>query len=191
MFATLLTLALVAAPALAAFNIETPQLTQCASAKLSWSGGNGPYNLVVVNSTAPCGDILADLGDHAGNSIHWTVDFPAGSTLMLSLEDKNEEEAWSGAIVVGKSSDVSCLKGAAAPSSSASKPASSAPAAPSIPSNPVQAAGAGVPGGAAASGDDDKNPGVAGALGATSGASVLRMNPVMALSAVFAAALML
>ncbi|KAJ7067035.1 hypothetical protein C8F01DRAFT_1120055 [Mycena amicta] len=182
MFATFLTLALVAVPALAAFSIDTPTLTQCGSALITWDETKGPYNLVVVNSTEPCGDILADLGDHAGNTIHWTVDFPAGSTLMLSLEDADQQEAWSQAIVVGKSDDASCLDNAAAASSTkATSTAADTDANPT-----VQAAGAAVT-------DDSSgdNTTVSGALGATSGASVLRMNPVMAISAVFAAALML
>ncbi|KAJ7707609.1 hypothetical protein B0H17DRAFT_523699 [Mycena rosella] len=56
MFATLLTLALFAAPALngvAALNINTPALVQCGSAQITWDASTGPYNLIVVDSAMP------------------------------------------------------------------------------------------------------------------------------------------
>ncbi|KAF7316776.1 hypothetical protein HMN09_00410700 [Mycena chlorophos] len=181
MLATLLSLALVAAPALASLSISSPEFFECGSAHITWDETKAPYNLVVVNSTDPCGEILADLGDHNVTSIHWTVDFPAGSTLLLSLEDADENEAWSSTITVGKGNTTSCLLADASSAAASATEKASTDADPTL-----QAAGSAV------TDDSSDNATVAGALGAASGAApVALMNPVMALTAVFAAALML
>jgi len=109
MFSTLLKLALLAAPVLADFAINSPQLTQCKDAKISWEGTKGPYNLIVVNSTDPCGDSVADLGDHDDTQITWKVALPGNYKVQLSLEDANGDEAWSSIIEVEHSDDTSCL----------------------------------------------------------------------------------
>ncbi|KAJ7158657.1 hypothetical protein C8R46DRAFT_1109814 [Mycena filopes] len=188
MFATLITLALFAAPALngvAAFDVNTPELVQCSSAPLSWAGTKGPYNLILVSPNDPCGDILADLGDHPDPSIHWVVDFPAGTHLMLSIEDANGDEGWSGNMTVAASSNTTCLNNAAAASSKSDS------AATGLGDATVQAAGAAVTGGGGSASSDD--PTAQGALGASSGsgASALHMSPIMALSALFVAAALL
>ncbi|EIN09775.1 hypothetical protein PUNSTDRAFT_125835 [Punctularia strigosozonata HHB-11173 SS5] len=110
----------------AEFTVSTPQLNQCGSAQITWSDGKGPYNLVVVPAEDPCGDILADLGDHSGASMTWkNINFAAGTKVMLSLEDDNEDEAWSGEITIGASDDASCLAVASSASGSASVASSS------------------------------------------------------------------
>lgn len=109
MFSTLLKLALLAAPALADFAISRPDFTQCKDATISWEKTNGPYNLIIVNATDPCGDSVADLGDHDGTKITWKVALPAGYKVQLSLEDADGEEAWSGDITVAESNDASCI----------------------------------------------------------------------------------
>ncbi|KAJ6576593.1 hypothetical protein DFH09DRAFT_1149804 [Mycena vulgaris] len=199
MFATFLTLALFAAPALngvAAFNIETPDLVQCGSAHISWDATKGPYNLIVVSPSDPCGAVLADLGDHDSNSITWKVDFPANKTLQFSLEDANGDEAWSGSMKVGPSTDVSCLDNAAAVSSKASTASSSKSTAAAVAT--VAAAGAAVTGGSSSSSngsdsgsDSDGTVGPLGAASGSNGASALHMNPLMAFCALFAVALVL
>jgi len=191
MFTTLLTLALVAVPALrvAAFDVGTPKFTQCGSSDLTWEAtkAGGPYNVVIVSSDAPCGDILADLGDHSGTSLKWNVTFPAGTKLQVSIEDSQEEEGWSGAIVVGKSDNAACLNNAVSVGGVSSVSPAAAAAV-----TPVQAAGSSVTDGNDGNDSTESDDGKpAGALGATSGSSVLRMNPVMAFGALFAAALML
>ncbi|KAJ7170765.1 hypothetical protein C8R43DRAFT_980985 [Mycena crocata] len=186
MFATLLTLALFAAPALngvSAFQMNTPDLTQCGSARITWEKTKGPYNLIVVDSAEPCGEPLADLGDHDGTSITWKVDFASKSKLMFSLEDANGDEAWSGEMTVGNSTDASCLDNAAAFVGSSISGSGSASKA-TLPTATVAAAGAAVTGGS-----DDSTPDPLGAAsGGSNGASALHMNPVMALCALFAAA---
>ncbi|KAG5730959.1 hypothetical protein E4T56_gene7146 [Termitomyces sp. T112] len=128
MFSTLLTVALFAAPALADFAVNTPNLVQCQSAEISWAPTTGPYNLIVVSAEDPCGDALFDLGDHDGTSIHWTAALPAGANVQISVEDSTGDEAWSGVITVGKSNDSSCVPASVADiakSESASEAASS------------------------------------------------------------------
>ncbi|KAJ7126891.1 hypothetical protein C8R44DRAFT_779827 [Mycena epipterygia] len=188
MFATLLTLALFAAPALngvAAFNINSPDLTQCGSAHISWDATKGPYNLIVVDSNDPCGAVLADLGDHNSTSITWKVDFASNKTLMFSLEDANGDEAWSSAMTVAASADASCLNNAAAAvSGSSSAVAGVSSQYTNEATETVGAAGAAVTGG---SDDGTPNP-LGGASTGSNGASALHMNPIMAVCALFAAA---
>lgn len=196
MFATFLTLALLAAPALRGvaaddFTVNTPSATQCGNVKLTWGGTAKTYNVVIVNATDPCGDILADIGDVQGNAVNWTVKFEAGSRLMVSVADADNEddEGWSGAILVGKSSDSSCLDNAAAAPSSALSGIGSVSTPAASPTVTVEAAGADPTAGSPDPDSDGTTPD--GALGATSGASALHMNPFMALCAAFAVALAL
>lgn len=43
-----------------------------------------------------------DLGDHSGTSMTWpNITVPAGTKVLLSLLDANEEEAWSGTVSPG------------------------------------------------------------------------------------------
>ncbi|KAJ7773359.1 hypothetical protein B0H16DRAFT_147402 [Mycena metata] len=187
MFATLITLALFAAPALngvAAFNINTPKVTECSPVQVTWDSTKGPYNLLIVSPQDPCGDILADLGDHDGTSMTWTPGpaFKTGTELLFSLEDANGDEAWSGNVTVAAGS-TACLASSAT-SASATAVVATTPAGDAT----VEAAGAAVTGGGSSAGD----PAAQGALGAgTSGASALHMSPIMAISALFVAAALL
>jgi hypothetical protein len=109
MFSTLFTIALLAAPALADFAVNTPTLTQCKDAKISWEGTKGPYNIIVVHAETPCGDALEDLGDHTETFVTWKAAIPAGTKVQLSVEDADGDEAWSGTITVANSDDTSCI----------------------------------------------------------------------------------
>jgi len=113
MFTTLFSVTLFAwlaiQGALADFSVETPKLVQCQDVKLNWQQTKGPYNLLVVKSTDPCGNILADLGNPTDNSFTWKVNFPAGKKLMFSVEDATGAEGWSQGMIVGNNSDSSCL----------------------------------------------------------------------------------
>ncbi|KDQ57156.1 hypothetical protein JAAARDRAFT_157271 [Jaapia argillacea MUCL 33604] len=125
MFATLISttffFALAIQAVVADFTIDTPTFTQCQKSQVTWQDtGAGPYNLVVVPGSDPCGDVLADLGDHAGTSMTWLVNLAAGTSVELSLEDASGNEAWSGVITIGSSSDSSCLPAAASSASSSS-----------------------------------------------------------------------
>jgi hypothetical protein len=130
MFSTLLTVALFVAPAiqgvLADFAISSPALTQCKKANISWEPTEGPYNLIVVKASDPCGDALVEVGDFDTTHIDWTANIPAGTKVQLSLVDKNDQEAWSKVITVGDSSDASCLSSTGSGSASASASAASA-----------------------------------------------------------------
>ncbi|KAK7033194.1 hypothetical protein R3P38DRAFT_2921282 [Favolaschia claudopus] len=194
MFATFLTVALFAASSLtgvvADFNIDTPELVQCGSATVNWDKNQGVVNLIAVHPEDPCGEVLHDFGDFTNSSLKWVVNFPAGTKIQFSAENDKQEEAWSGSMTVGKSSDTSCLKSTGSSSSAAHASASASPS-PSL--APVGAAGAAVTGGGSAvdnSGDDDTSVGPLGAAGkgGSSGAAALHMSPFMVLSALLAVA---
>jgi len=114
MFATLFSIALFAIPALASFTVDSPKdLQSCTPAKFSWSGGKAPYDLIIVASDEPCADVLADLGGgHQGTSMTWPKvvlpDDMAGKNVSLSVQDANDDEAWSGSILYLRD-DTSCL----------------------------------------------------------------------------------
>jgi len=134
MFSTLVTVALFIAPAiqgvLADFAINSPQLVQCQPATISWEATKGPYNLIVVKASDPCGDALVNVGDFNKTDITWTASIPAGTEVQLSLLDAEDNEAWSKTITVGSGSDASCLPGASASASSTpvATPANATPA---------------------------------------------------------------
>jgi hypothetical protein len=177
MFPTLVTLALFAIiaiqGALADFTVATPQITQCKPVQLTWDQTKGPYNLLVVPGDDPCDEPLADLGDHDENHMTWTNKLPAGTKVMLSVLDANEDEGWSGEITVGESTDDSCLPGKSSGSIAASStttlvvPPTGASGSSTTSVAPVGAAGA--------------DP-----LSGSNGASALAIN-TMALTAVVAA----
>ncbi|KZV73008.1 hypothetical protein PENSPDRAFT_575171 [Peniophora sp. CONT] len=121
MFTTLISAAalslLAARGAMADFSVNSPTFTQasgvcCASTQITWSGTSKPVNILVVPAEDPCDDTLADLGDHTKTSMSWNVSLPAGTQLLISLEDSEGEEAWSDTITVQPSSDASCLSAA-------------------------------------------------------------------------------
>jgi len=129
MFTTFITVALLAAniiQGVVAFGMVTPELTQCKDAHITWNQTKAPYNLVVVPSNNTCGDILADLGDHNGTSMTWKVTLRAGNEVTLSVEDAYGDEAWSGSITIGASTDNSCLSSADPKSSTTSHSTSTA-----------------------------------------------------------------
>jgi hypothetical protein len=130
MYSTLITaVALFAVPVLrvAAFAVSEPELTQCESAKISWEGTKGPYNVILVDAAEPCGEPLAEVGDFDKTFTNWKVAIPAGKVVQISIADSKDDEAWSGNITVKASSDSSCLTGASSSTAtgSAASPSSS------------------------------------------------------------------
>ncbi|KAK1231586.1 hypothetical protein PQX77_005321 [Marasmius sp. AFHP31] len=113
MFATFITVALFAAASVsnvAGYTLSTPQMTQCQDATINVDGAKGSWNLIAVPASDACnGNILADIGDHDGNSATWKVAVPAGTKLVLTTIDGAEEEAWSAEITVQPSDDTSCI----------------------------------------------------------------------------------
>lgn len=134
-------LSLLAAPAVhAGFSVQTPVFTQCALAQFSWGQTKGPYNVIVVNQTDPCGEEVTDLGDHNSTSLSWNVTIPAGWNVVISVEDAEGSEAWSGSIAVKPSNNTSCLSNNFALSHPSSTTAGS------LPSSTPGSGGAGVGG---------------------------------------------
>jgi hypothetical protein len=132
MFSTLLTVALFIAPAIqgafADFAINSPKLVQCQSSKISWEPTKGPYSLMVVNASDPCGDALVDIGNFDKTFTDWKVTLPAGSKIQLSIVDADDDEGWSKTITVGDSDDTSCLSTSTGSGSGSSASPSSTPA---------------------------------------------------------------
>jgi hypothetical protein len=113
MFATLFSVTLFVALAIqgvfADFTIDTPSLTQCTSVPITWTESTSPYNLLVVAADDLCGEALVDLGQQTGLSYQWNTALAAGTAVVFFIEDKLGNEAWSGTMTVGASSDSSCL----------------------------------------------------------------------------------
>jgi len=122
MFATLLSVTIFFALAIqgvfADFEIDTPAFIQCQPAEITWSASQPPYNLIIVSADDMCGNALEDLGDSNSTSLTYTVNLAAGTQVVLSLEDNNGDEAWSGTITVQGSNDSSCLASSSSSSSS-------------------------------------------------------------------------
>jgi len=179
-----LLLALAISGAQAGFAINSPELTQCQDAHISWSPSTGPYNLIVVPNDNPCEDVVADLGDHTGTTMTWKVNVSGGQSVLFSLLDSTGEEVWSQVLYVKESNDASCLPGnrnhasSSLPVSGPSSPAPSLPANTIVvppPSSSPQIVGA------AAAGD---NP-----LGSKSGAPSIQVGgPAFAITALAAVA---
>ncbi|KAJ6521310.1 hypothetical protein B0H19DRAFT_1204029 [Mycena capillaripes] len=180
MFATFLTLALFVASALNGvaadddFKVDTPALTQCQPAVFTWDATTPPYNVILVRSDAPCGEIMQ---------------------VFLSKRITNGNEGWSSGMLIKNSTDASCLNNAAAAAPSSAAKSSSAKSTPS-PTAAVGAAGAAVTGGSdsGSGSDSDSDDGSStGPLGAASGSGAfsLHASPIMALCALFAVALAL
>ncbi|KAG2096107.1 uncharacterized protein F5147DRAFT_747638 [Suillus discolor] len=113
MFATLFSVTLFVVLAIqgvfADLTIDTPSLTQCGSVQITWTASSPPYSLLVAPADDLCGEALVDLGQQAGLSYQWNVALAAGTAAVLFIEDFQGNEAWSGTMTVGASSDSSCL----------------------------------------------------------------------------------
>jgi len=137
MFATFFTVALFAVSALTGvvaddeINFPTPAIKQCTPIQLTWGTGAAPYRLIAVPAADPCGDLISDLGDHNGTSMTWTPALKAGTKIMLSLEDKDGVEGWTGAITIGDGPDDCLSNKLVAPSVpvAVANPAAAAPSA--------------------------------------------------------------
>ena len=152
--------------ALAELTIYTPQFTQCEVANITWTQTNGPYDLIITPAEDPCGEAIADLGELNGLSTSYTVAIAAGTEVVLSLQDAEGEEAWSGTITVDGSDNTSCLN-ATSTSSYGTGTTMTVGGASSTPFAPAGAANAGT------------NPNSSGAMSS---------RPLTAISAVAAAA---
>jgi hypothetical protein len=168
MFFTLFTVALFVAASIrgvsAGFAINSPQLVQCKTSKVSWEPTSPPYNVIVTRASDMCGEPLVEIGDFYNTSTQWTVKIPSGTEVYISVVDSKEEEAWSNKITVGPSSDASCLTGSGSSRGSPSPsnpPAGSPPSpspSPSTSISPLGAANAGTLGSSAITGRQASMP---------------------------------
>ncbi|KAK1924167.1 hypothetical protein DB88DRAFT_489318 [Papiliotrema laurentii] len=104
-------------------------LIQCQPALLSWEGGSAPYYLAAIPGGQPSAAALKDFGTLNNNSLTWTVDVPAGTSVTIKVTDSTGAVNYNSAVTIQAGSD-SCLNGASASSgaSSASGSATSAAA---------------------------------------------------------------
>lgn len=113
MYSTLICLALLTATAapgvLASFAINDPKLTQCQNSTISWSKGTPPYDLVIVDANDPCGEPILEFNHLTSTVFDWPVGVPENALIQLYVEDAGNNDAWSGTLTVGASSDASCL----------------------------------------------------------------------------------
>ncbi|KAF8843757.1 hypothetical protein BDN67DRAFT_944950 [Paxillus ammoniavirescens] len=155
------------------FTIDTPTFVQCQEAQITWTGGTGPYDLLIVPADDVCGDSIEDLGTQTSTAVTWTVNIAAGTQVVLSLLDSAGEEAWSGTVTVGGSSDSSCL----------SETSSAAPPSPTVLTVPPVKSASTPPAAAAPSSSAFAPAGAANAgLNPTSGA--LSIRPLSAISVI-------
>lgn len=138
LFTTTLFFALAALGVRADFTVYTPTLTQCQPATLTWDQATGPYDVIVVPASDPCGDYIADLGDAIDtNSYQWSkVPIPAGTQVMISVLDSTGQEGWSGAVTVGPSDDASCLSSQGTPNQGTPDQGTPGPSTPPYSPNP-------------------------------------------------------
>jgi len=186
MFATLFSASLLSLVAiqgvLADFTVDTPAFTQCQDTQIKWDTTKAPYSVLIVPGENPCSDAIADLGSHNGSSMTWKANVPAGTKVMISVEDAELEEAWSGEITIGASNDTSCLSDADKPPANTTSSAPIPPSTPPPSSNPSSNDNPNPLGGAANAG---ANP-LSDATGAAFSVHQL-YTPALALSALGAA----
>jgi len=156
------------------FVVHTPAtVASCKPVNLTWAATKGPYNLIIVHSSDPCGPIIADLGDHTTNHFLWTANVPAGN-YSLSIEDAKGDEGWSAKFQVKTNTlNTTC------PYSTVYNNGSTVV----IPADPAGAAGA--------TPSDDSTPGAVGAIGSGVGSGAPSMRqlsaPAMAVAALVGA----
>jgi hypothetical protein len=120
MFATkALTIASLILVGAKAFEVSTPSNAfQCGDTPITVTGATGQYHLSVIPATNPCdSDALFESDAITDGSYIWKANLPAGTEVVIFVDDDAGNEAWSGAFTVG-AGDSSCL--------SSSTPASSA-----------------------------------------------------------------
>ncbi|KAF8910669.1 hypothetical protein CPB84DRAFT_1743490 [Gymnopilus junonius] len=100
----------------------------CEPLLINWSGGTPPYFLSIVPGNQPGAAALFDFGQQNGNSITWTVNVTAGTTLGLDLRDNTGTLAQSASFTIQSSTNTACLTSTGSSSSGSSSPSGSTPA---------------------------------------------------------------
>ncbi|KIK42050.1 hypothetical protein CY34DRAFT_805343 [Suillus luteus UH-Slu-Lm8-n1] len=179
MFATLFSVTLFVALAIqgvfADFQIDTPSLTQCAGALITWTASSPPYSLLVASADDLCGEALVDLGQQTGLSYQWNVNLASGTAAVLFIEDSQGNEAWSGTMIVGASSDSSCLTSTTTPTTSSLGAPVVSPTSTVLPATPAKSTPTPTP-------STDSSGGAVNAGSSPSGA--LSIRPLSALTSV-------
>jgi hypothetical protein len=107
-----------------ALEVSTPyDVVQCGDTQFTISGATGQYHVSVVPAVDPCeSDALFESDALTGDSYTWKTNLPAGTQVMVVVDDDAGNEAWSAPFMIG-AGDASCLN-AASSSSDYSSPSS-------------------------------------------------------------------
>ncbi|KZV66938.1 hypothetical protein PENSPDRAFT_688538 [Peniophora sp. CONT] len=121
MFASLFTLAALAASAVAQITINTPSgatgAIQCEVYQVSWTGGTGPFDIRLLDAGQ---NFIEEVAASATTSpVQWTVNQAAGTILLFSIHDSTGTAATTGQFTVQASSNTGCLGASASGSSTA------------------------------------------------------------------------
>ncbi|KAJ9109052.1 hypothetical protein QFC21_000378 [Naganishia friedmannii] len=136
-FSTILAVAAMAVSALAqsSMSIDTPAaIVQCQPVALNWRGGTAPYFLSIIPGGQVSAAALIDFGSMSGNSLTWTANITAGTSLShhlllsfdrygnqritLKLTDSTGSTVYSSPVTILASANSACIGGAAAVSQS-------------------------------------------------------------------------
>lgn len=99
------------APPAEGLTISTPSNpVVCQPLKITWSGGQAPYQLELQPGAQPSAPSLRDFGQQDGSAYTWTVDLPPGTSVGLTLRDSTGTTAQSAPFTVQAGPDISCLQ---------------------------------------------------------------------------------
>ncbi|ORY32597.1 hypothetical protein BCR39DRAFT_586929 [Naematelia encephala] len=86
---TLLLLCFVLASFASAQSITAPSLTECVATTITWSG-TAPFHVWIVDSSAQNGTPLEDFGTMNATSMYWSVNIPAGESVMFAMQGADD-----------------------------------------------------------------------------------------------------
>lgn len=88
---------------------------QCAVYQVTWTGGTGPFNIRLLDSSQI---LVEEIAPSATSSpVQWTVNQPSGAVLQLSIQDSTGTTGITGEFTVQSSSNTACLSASSVTSS--------------------------------------------------------------------------
>ncbi|EIM90921.1 uncharacterized protein STEHIDRAFT_152608 [Stereum hirsutum FP-91666 SS1] len=106
-FATLLALL---PNALGQLTINTPtSIVQCEPVQITWQEGTSPFSVEVIPGGQPTDSPIIEFPATTDHSLTWDVNVSAGTFISLKVEDAAGTTAFSSAVTVGTSDDISCI----------------------------------------------------------------------------------
>ncbi|MBW0540118.1 hypothetical protein O181_079833 [Austropuccinia psidii MF-1] len=109
-----------------AVQVNTPTAVQfCVPIKFTWSGAAPPYYVSLIPGGQPSAAPVKDFGIQNGDSLLWTVDQPAGTSLTVQIRDSQGNLNYSDKFTV-QAGPPTCPNGTPSGTSTASAPVSTA-----------------------------------------------------------------